>query len=108
MKSRVPKCSAKVGKHIEHYKMFLEAKDDVAQQVIAAVLYAYHLQGFRRKRINDMYETILSVIHMPPIAGKHIEGIALMDFLTKEYGIDFDRITLMTETGTEHVKRMMK
>lgn len=94
-------------KYREQFRMFLDAKDDIAQQTVAAMLYAYHLQGYRGKRINDMFETILSVINMPTIGGNQIEGTNLMEFISTEYGIDFDRVQLQTETETEYLERML-
>ena len=72
------------------------------------MLYAYHLRGFRKKRLQEMYERCLSIINMPPVVGNQIEGNALIDFLTNEYGIDFDRIRLKTETESEYLKRVLK
>lgn len=112
MKSRVDRNDLRfkpeAAKYREQFRMFLDAKDDIAQQTVAAMLYAYHLQGYRGKRINDMFETILGVINMPTICGNQIEGTSLMDFISKEYGIDFDRVQLQTETETEYLQRVME
>ena len=107
MKSRVPyELTPEAAKQLEKFRMFLEAKDDVAQQVVAAMLYAYHLQGYRRKRINQMFENLLSIINLP--AEANIEGVNLMDFLKDKYGINFDLVKLQTETEQEYLKRVMK
>lgn len=51
---------------------------------------------------------MLSIINMPPVVGNQLEGNDLIDFLTNEYGIDFDRINLHTETESEYLKRVLK
>ena len=111
MKSRVDSAlmlSKEAQKELADFRVFLKVKDGVAQQTVAAILYAYHLCGFRKKRLQEMYERVLSIINMPPVIGNQIGGNDLIDFLTKEYGIDFDRINLKTETESEYLKRVFK
>ncbi len=92
----------------KEYTTFCEVKEDIAQQMVAAMLHAYHLKGYRHKRINDMFEAFVSVLDMPPVLGQQMEGIKIMEFLTERYGIDFKRVDLKTETETEYLARMMK
>ena len=110
MKSKIDRndlrFNPKAAKYLEKFNMFLEAKDDVAQQTIAAVLYAYHLQGWRTKRIRRMFENIISILEMPPTINGSVEGTNLMNFLQDKYGIDFERVKLQTETKTEYLQRM--
>lgn len=112
MKSKVdrndPRFNPKAAKYLEKFSMFLEAKDDVAQQTVAAVLYAYHLQGWRTKRIRRMFENIISILEMPPTMSGSVEGTDLMQFLENKYGIDFKRVELQTETEQEYLKRMFE
>ena len=111
MKSRIDSAlmlSKEAQKELSDFRVFLKVKDGVAQQTVAAMLYAYHLRGFRKKRLHEMYERVLSIINMPPVVGNQISGNDLIDFLTKEYGIDFDRINLKTETEKEYLERIIK
>lgn len=111
MKSRIDSAlmlSKEAQKELSDFRVFLKVKDGVAQQTVAAMLYAYHLRGFRKKRLHEMYERVLSIINMPPVVGNQISGNDLIDFLTNEYGIDFDRIRLKTETESEYLKRVLK
>lgn len=108
MKSRINLISKEAQKELSEFRVFLKVKDGVAQQVAAAMLYAYHLQGYRKKRIQDMYERILSIINLPETTAGQIDGTGLIDFLEKEYEIDFSRIKLKTETENEYLKRVLK
>ena len=110
MKARTEtRLSPRAMKELADFRKFDVMKDDIAQQTIAAVLYAYHLQGFRGKRLTDMFENILAVLNMPAQhTGNMIEGLSLMKFLTKEYGVDFDRVHLQGETEAEYLKRVLK
>ena len=111
MKSRIdrnPLLSKEAQKELSDFRVFLKVKDGIAQQAVAAMLYAYHLQGFRKKRIQDMFERILSIINLPPTPEGSVDGTSIMDFLEKEYGIDFERIKLKAETEKEYLERVMK
>lgn len=111
MKSRIdrnPLLSKEAQKELSDFRVFLKVKDGVAQQTVAAILYAYHLQGYRKKRLTDMFENILSVINMPTIAGNQIDGTGLIDFFQKEYGIDLERVKLKAETEKEYLERVIK
>lgn len=108
MKSKYAVLSKEAQKELSEFRVFLKVKDGIAQQTVAALLYAYHLCGYRKKRIQDMYERVLSIINFPETATGSIEGEGLMEFISKEYGIDFDRIKLHTETENEYLKRVIK
>ena len=110
MKSRIknPMLSKEAQKELSDFRVFLKVKDGIAQQAVAAMLYAYHLQGFRKKRIQDMFERILSIINLPPTPEGSVDGTGLMEYISKEYGIDFDRIKLQTETEKEYLERVIK
>lgn len=109
MKSRIdrnPLLSKEAQKELSDFRVFLKVKDGVAQQTVAAILYAYHLQGWRTKRIRRMFENIISILEMPPTINGSVEGTNLMNFLQDKYGIDFERVKLQTETETEYLQRM--
>ena len=111
MKSRIdrnPLLSKEAQKELSDFRVFLKVKDGVAQQVVAAMLYAYHLKGYRKKRLQDMFEQMLSIINLPPTIAGPISGNSLIDFLEREYEIDFDRIKLQTETEKEYLERVIK
>ena len=106
MKSRIdrnPLLSKEAQKELSDFRVFLKVKDG-----IAAMLYAYHLQGYRKKRLQDMFERIMSIINLPPTPEGSMDGTSLMEFISKEYGIDFDRIKLQTETEKEYLERVIK
>lgn len=111
MKSRIdrnPLLSKEAQKELSDFRVFLKVKDGIAQQAVAAMLYAYHLQGYRKKRLQDMFERVLSIINLPPTPEGSVDGISIMDFLEKEYGIDFERIKLKAETEKEYLERVIK
>ena len=111
MKSRIdrnPLLSKEAQKELSDFRVFLKVKDGIAQQAVAAMLYAYHLQGYRKKRLQDMFERIMSIINLPPTPEGSMDGTSLMEFISKEYGIDFDRIKLQTETEKEYLERVIK
>lgn len=110
MKSHIksPMLSKEAQKELADFRVFLKVKDGVAQQAVAAMLYAYHLKGYRKKRLQDMFEQMLSIINLPPTTTGNISGNDLIDFLEKEYDIDFDRVKLQTETEEEYLKRVIK
>lgn len=111
MKSRIdrnPLLSKEAQKELSDFRVFLKVKDGIAQQAVAAMLYAYHLQGYRKKRIQDMFERFMSIINLPPTVSGSVDGTSMIEFLEKEYGIDFDRIKLQTETEKEYLERVIK
>ena len=110
MKSRVREkmLTPEAQMKLANFRVFLSLKDDIAQQVIAAMLYAYHLKGYRRKRINDLFDDILSVFDMPEIAGQNITSINVIDFLKEKYGVDINRVHLKAESEEEYIERITK
>lgn len=111
MKSRIdrnPLLSKEAQKELSDFRVFLKCKDGIAQQAVAAMLYAYHLQGYRKKRLQDMFERVMSIINLPPTPEGSVDGTSLIEFISKEYEIDFDRIKLKTETEKEYLERVMK
>lgn len=110
MKSRIEHAclSKEAQKELSEFRVFLKVKDGIAQQVVAAMLYAYHLEGFRKKRIQDMFERMLSIITLPDTLQGGVDGTGLMDFISREYGIDFDRVKLKAETEKEYLERVIK
>lgn len=103
MKSRYQPTKSDVEKLI--YRYYDEVAEGIAQQAVAICLYALHLQGWRTKRINWAYERFLEVFNMPPVFGEKAKCEDCMAFLTKAYGIDFDRISLKKETFAEFRRR---
>lgn len=89
----------------QEFKIFKDNADGVAAQVIAATLYGLHLQGFRKRRLQKAFENIKSVIEMPEIMGKRLEGEEIIEFIKETYGIDCNEITLIKESEKEYMKR---
>lgn len=84
---------------------FLECKEDFTWQATAAILYAFHLQGYRKKRLQDMYDTIKSVYEMPPVMGKYLRGQEVIDFIKNTYGIDVTQLKVNADTREELMKQ---
>ncbi|MBE6825865.1 MAG: hypothetical protein E7511_03145 [Ruminococcus sp.] len=103
MTSRYKASKADIEKAL--YSYYDEVADGLIRQAVAICLYAAHLQGWRRIRITRLYELLLDTMQLPPVMGKQLVGQDLMDFLTKEYGIDFNRCSVNKESFREFRKR---
>lgn len=101
MKSRVVKDELKI-------KAFLESVEDVTWQAVAAVLYAFHLEGYRKQRLQRVFSMIKSVYDMPRICGKELCGNDLMEFLKQTYDIDVKQISPKTDSEYNMMKEAAK
>lgn len=107
MKSRV------VQELTEEYKyaLFEELMDDAMAISLAVILYWQHLRraeqtkAYRVKKIQEMFEDFIATSSLPNICGKELQSEELIEFLQKEYSIDFDRIHMNKETKADFDKR---
>lgn len=76
---------------------FIECREDYTWQAAAAMLYAFHLAGYRKKRIKRVFNMLKAVYEMPPILGKELCGNDVMDFLKEKYDVDVKEINVKTE-----------
>lgn len=87
------------------FRYYDEVADMIARQIVAVVLYHLHLIGWREIRIKRTYEAILSLLDMPPVMGKEAQASDAMDFISDQYGIDFDRLTVQKESLKQYRKK---
>lgn len=92
----------------DRIKIYHDQSNFIAQSVIAAVLLAMHRRGRTKKYIQDLYADILDVLNQPPVFGKDMTDTEVMQYLTDEYGIDFNKVHLRLESETEIRKRERK
>ena len=99
MRSRynIPKLSRK-----ECSIVYGEAAKDAAKSVIGAVLMVCHLRKWHKERIIKLFDDILAVMDMPEICGKTMTDYDVQQFITKKYGIDFDRVHINFEVVPEN------
>lgn len=101
------KVNSKRAQEIKQYSYLASITDDIVKQIVVMVLYSFHLKGWRKKRINALYEQILSIIMMPKVFGQEATCESCMEKMTELYGIDFDRIKPNVESW-EHYSRRKK
>lgn len=90
------------------------AAEDMAQQFMAAACYSVHMKHlehtdeYRKKKVKEIFDDINSVLTVPDICGKSLEGEKLMHFISEKYGINFDGIKFKVETDEECRRRKTK
>ena len=87
------------------FKYYDSVADGLCRQAFAIVLYAFHLMGWRKKRLNRLFDQLVSMMDMPMVMGKYMEAADCMRMLEEKYGIDFSRITVQKESFREFRKR---
>ena len=85
----------------DRLKIYHEQADFIAQSAIAAVLLTMHRRGRSKKYIQDLFNDILDVLNQPQIFGKQMTDTEVRQYMTDEYGIDFDKVHLQLESDTE-------
>lgn len=104
MKSHI--VDKRLQREIQDYTAFLRFKDGLAQQVCAAILYSYHMDGKPASEIKDVFDRLVQIINLPPTVQGNFKGTGIVDFLEKTYDLDFKRIVLDAETQDEYLDRM--
>lgn len=111
MKSRIKQPLTMSAKAYRDYCMMIQVVDDNARQTLSAVLYALHLTysdckpEYRKRKVREIYNSIKGIIKFPKTPQGQINGLELMEFINKEYGIDLDEITMQVETPEDVLKR---
>lgn len=93
-------------REMEMYKQFQQNVADVTMQTICAVLYAFELQGYRKKRLQKIFRMIKSIYEMPPVLGKQLEADDVFNRITETYDIDFTNFKISTETFEEFCQHL--
>jgi hypothetical protein len=100
------KAGGKKAELMRRFEYFDGIADDNVKQAVAMCLYSFWLEGYRKKRIQKLYDQFLGVIEMPPsVLGRDINAEDAMCFLEDKCGIDFGRIKIHKEGRTQYMKR---
>lgn len=75
------------------YEAVQYAAPELMAQAIAVMLYAMHLNGFGKKRLNRIYDQYVSIMNMPTnMMGKTATTSDAVKHMRDKFGIDFDRV----------------
>lgn len=117
MKSRVQdcrKCRQQIADEIQKeylkqgYDFFTDSAYSIAYLITAAALSVHHRRGRSKAYIHSFYDELLWILKTPEIFGKEITMTDTMAMLTREYGIDFERIELNLESEREFISGTQK
>lgn len=89
----------------KRYENYDANADFMMRQATAQVMFALHLLGWRKKRLNNLYEMILGFENMPEMFGKKPTCKDCMDMLSKRYGIDCGRLKANKQSRYDYQKR---
>lgn len=117
MKSRVKdcrKCRQQIADEIQKeylkqgYDFFTDSAYSIADLITAAALSVFHRRGLSKAYIRSFYDELLWILKTPSVFGKEITMTDTMKMLTREYGIDFERIELNLESEREFISGTKK
>lgn len=87
------------------YQMFTELSTDIVRQTIAMILYGMKLRGADADEIHKIFDGAVCVLEMPEhFLGKTITCQGCMEFISKNYGIDFNRIAPNIQSKEDFLK----
>ncbi len=89
-------------------RIYREHSDDVTKAVIAAVLLVMHRRGRTKKYIQELFSDILGVLEQPAVLGHQMTDIEVKEFISEQYGIDFNEVHMQVETDSEARRRGRK
>lgn len=92
----------------QEYKFFEDAAYSMAYLITAAALSVFHRRGLSKAYIRSFYDELLWILKTPSVFGKEITMTDTMKMLTREYGIDFERIELNLESEREFISGTKK
>ena len=106
MKARTDcyKCRKLVYKEAEQeylkreYAFFNDSARLMAIYAICAVLVSMIRRGRSKKYITDLFKDMCAVFSMGDLFGKEISMTDIMKLLTKDYGIDWEKVTVNIES----------
>ena len=82
----------------QKYSILSENAYTMAVFATAAVLAVMHRRGRSKRYIRKLYDDICFIYDYPEYKGKELHMTEVMEILEKEYGIDFGKLTVHTET----------
>lgn len=86
------------------YKLFSDMAYSMACFAVCGTLSAQIRRGRSKEYIKKLYDDICFFFSQPYIFGKEITMTQVMEQLTEEYGIDFDKLTVNLETEKEFIR----
>ena len=87
----------------EYQKQYAKQAKDMSVQLIATVLYCFHLRGWRKKRLYRLFKEINSTYRLMDgaVMGKKFNPDDCKNFIKDKYGIDLEKeisVEITTET----------
>lgn len=86
------------------YKLFSDMAYSMACFAVCGALGAQIRRGRSKEYVKKLYDDICFFFSTPHIFGKEITMTQIMEQLTEEYGIDFDKLTVNLETEREFIR----
>lgn len=77
----------------EYQRQYETHAKDMSVQIIATVLYCFHLKGWRKKRLYRLFKEINSTYNLMDgaVMGKKFNPDDCKNFIKDKYGIDLDK-----------------
>lgn len=103
-------CRKKIQKECEEaylkqgYAFFSDSARTMAIYAICGALVAQVRRGRSKEYIQKLYEDMCFVFNTPSYFGKQITLTDIMNSLTRDYDIDFDKFEMHTETEKEFIR----
>ena len=68
------------------------AADSAFPAIMAAVLFVLYKRGWHKDRLIKLYDDVCALLTMPSIFGQYLDDRQIEEYLTKQVGIDWDKI----------------
>lgn len=86
------------------YKLFSDMAYSMACFAVCGTLGAQIRRGRSKEYVKKLYDDICFFFSTPYLFGQEITMTQIMEQLTEEYGIDFDKLTVNLETEKEFIR----
>lgn len=103
----VRKAQAEIDKQLEEkrleiaYNALTANAPSIARSTEALVLYALSLNGYGKKRIQQIHEWVCGMSEIGEMMGKEVTFNGVKAHMAEKYGIDFEELTLRMPTWEE-------
>lgn len=95
--------------YLKHeYKFFKDSAYSIACLITCVILSVMVRRGRSAKYIKQLYEDICTILSMPTIFNKDLRMTDVMKQLTKDYGIDWNKLELRLESESEFLHTTRK
>ena len=95
-------CELEYLKHV--YNVYSDVAEGMAKCTIAAVLMVQVRRGRSKKYIQELFNELVMIFDTPTLFGKEIRSDDMIENLSKEYDLDFDRVSVHKQNEKEFIR----